>query len=606
MLPFTPPVAPEAANPEAEYRARLAHFTVLHEEFIRRGDRQGMLNVIGFFTALAAMALGFFGGVHGWYVLAALAFVVFVASFVYHARLDEQRRRYRELVFMQEEALARLRRDWAHMPLPAYPDLPDPAHVARDLDLIGHASLLHLLGMARTSAGLATVREWVTAPASHAEAGARQAIVRALAAMPDFRDALALEARLMGHTERTFQDFAAWAAQPPFFAGRRGLLAAAWILPIVTLTLVIAQLSGAIPVPLWLLVVGISYTVTVVAGKEAEALAGAIADHQHVFDQYGRLFALVAAQDFSDPALRRMQARLGAGGISAATQMRRLERIMPVVQLRRWPFFILIQVFTMALFHMIWLLDRWRAIAGAHVGDWLAALGEMEALAALATLAHDHPAWAFPTFAMGGTPEVVARDLAHPLLPPATCVGNDVRIGPPGSFVLVTGSNMSGKSTLLRAVGVNLVLAGMGGPVAAAELRLSPVQIATSIRISDSLEQGVSYFMAELRQLKGVLDQAQSAHDTGGPALLFLLDEILHGTNTTERQIAARHIITHLLNLGALGMVSTHDLTLANTPDLAARAQMVHFTESFARENGQPVMHFDYHLPRVSQPRPTR
>jgi DNA mismatch repair ATPase MutS len=155
---------------------------------------------------------------------------------------------------------------------------------------------------------------------------------------------------------------------------------------------------------------------------------------------------------------------------------------------------------------------------------------------------------------------------------------------------------MSGKSTLLRAIGVNIVLAQAGGPVCAAALRLPPLALATSMRVQDSLEQGVSYFMAELQRLKEVVDAAEHIRSTGERTLLFLLDEILHGTNTTERQIAARRIMIHLLSLGAIGAVSTHDLTLADTPDLSVVSQPVHFTEQFARDVDGLTMTFDYKL----------
>jgi DNA mismatch repair ATPase MutS len=189
-----------------------------------------------------------------------------------------------------------------------------------------------------------------------------------------------------------------------------------------------------------------------------------------------------------------------------------------------------------------------------------------------------------------------ASDLGHPLLPPGGRVGNDVTVGPPGSFLLVTGSNMSGKSTLLRAIGLNIVLAQAGGPVCAAALRMPPIALATSMRISDSLEYGVSYFLAELRRLKDVVDDAQAARSAGARLPFFLLDEILHGTNTHERQIAARRIIRHLLALEATGVVSTHDLTLGDAPDLKTVSQQVHFTEDFSRGPDGPAMHFDYRL----------
>ena len=179
-------------------------------------------------------------------------------------------------------------------------------------------------------------------------------------------------------------------------------------------------------------------------------------------------------------------------------------------------------------------------------------------------------------------PQVLAGNLAHPLLPPGRAVGNDVVVGPPGSFLLVTGSNMSGKSTLLRAIGVNCVLAQMGAPICGERLLLPPLTVASSMRVQDSLSQGVSFFMAELRGLKAVVDLADLAQQTAAAPVLYLLDEILQGTNTAERQIAARHIIRRLLDAGAIGAVSTHDLTLAAASDLSPAAVAMHFTESFS------------------------
>lgn len=597
MQPFITPANDAAETPEAEYQARKAHFAALHAEFERRSDQQGIANVVLFFGALIALLVAFFGRVGWLYWLAAVLGAGFVASFVYHTRIDIQRRRYRDLVQLQDDGLARLRRDWDHMPLPPYPPVDDTLHLARDLDLTGRASLLHLLGTVRTPVGIATLQRWIVQPAPRTTAQERQGMIRELAGQTNFRDALAVAAREMGAGQQDYEAFARWAAGPSFFAARRGVLLAARILTIVTLALVAAQLIGWIPYPLWLISVTVAYGLTYFAGKATAEFIEAVAERNLVFAGYAQIFALIDAQQFQTPGLVALRERLSANGISAAAQMRRLGRIMPLVELRRMPLFILLHIFTMLMFHNAWLLDRWRQGAGAQVHDWLAALGEIEALAALATLAHDQPTWAYPELAPRDTaPQVVGRNLGHPLLSSATCVGNDISIGPPGHFVLVTGSNMSGKSTLLRAVGLNAVLAQAGGPVCATQLHLPPVRLATSIRITDSLEEGVSYFMAELQQLKSVVDIAQAAQSSNSETVLFLLDEILHGTNTAERQIAARHIIRRLLDLGATGMVSTHDLALAAAPELLEDATLVHFTEDFARVNGTPVMRFDYYL----------
>jgi DNA mismatch repair ATPase MutS len=185
--------------------------------------------------------------------------------------------------------------------------------------------------------------------------------------------------------------------------------------------------------------------------------------------------------------------------------------------------------------------------------------------------------------------------LAHPLLPGVTRVGNDVTVGPPGTLLLVTGSNMSGKSTLLRAIGLNVVLAQAGAPVCAHSLTMPPVELRTSIRLADSLERGVSLFMAELERLKEIVVAARD--DTRPRRLLYLLDEILHGTNTAERLIAARAVLGHLLRAGAIGAVTTHDLTLAADGALATASVPVHFTEQVTGDGTGPgTMTFDYRL----------
>jgi hypothetical protein len=269
----------------------------------------------------------------------------------------------------------------------------------------------------------------------------------------------------------------------------------------------------------------------------------------------------------------------------------------------------LLQVLTLWDFHTLALLEAWQRDAGRQARRWLTALGEIEALAALATLRFENPDWCLPEVA-AGLPELAARDLAHPLLPPAGRVGNDVTVGPAGTFLLVTGSNMSGKSTLLRAIGCNVVLAQAGGPACAAALRLPPLRLATSILVEDSLVGGVSFFLAELLRIQQVVAAADLVADGAAArenaGLLYLLDEVLRGTNSVERQIAVRRVLRHLLARGALGAVSTHDLELAAGAGLDRSARLVHFRETLIPggfgasgtpgAEGRPRMTFDYRL----------
>jgi DNA mismatch repair ATPase MutS len=245
--------------------------------------------------------------------------------------------------------------------------------------------------------------------------------------------------------------------------------------------------------------------------------------------------------------------------------------------------------------HLLAALEAWQTAAGKRARHWLAALGEAEALAALATLAHDQPAWAFPEIATDGTVHIEAKALGHPMLPDATRVTNDAAVGPPGTVLLITGSNMSGKSTLLRSLGTNTVLALAGAPVCARHMRLPVLSLHTSIRVADSVVQGVSYFMAQLQRMKQIVSAADAAGPDDTP-VLYLLDEILQGTNTAERRIAATRVIRHLVDGGAIGAVTTHDLELADEPALRDAIVPVHFTETVTEDTGQLRMSFDYLL----------
>jgi hypothetical protein len=626
------PAQPREA-PDPIYQRRCAEFGRQRDAYSRRSSRNANLSLVLIASALICLGGWLWRGTPALLWVAGLLGAGFVVSFIHHGRVDKTLQRYTELYAINAEGLLRLLRDWDALPLRQPPES-RPTHKARsglgqlfapftaapvtpaagpadatsdipsyaaDLDLLGHASLQHLLNTPTTSVGQQRLRDWLLTPASHAVARQRQPAVDELAPLNDLRDEFALRGRLMGAAqerafERPYEGFLRWAEAAPWLAQRDWLLWLARILPLVTLGLYLAQQIGLIHYPLWLIGVGVGVIVTATIGRTVDAKIDTVAERQTVFATYAELFKLLGDQPFATSALRQLQRDLSANNVRADQQMARLGRLMALADLRSWMFFYPIQLVTLWNVHVLWLLERWQRAAGARARVWLAALGDFEALAALATLAHDNPSWIFPELVEEPAPRLSARGLGHPLLAPAVCVGNDVTLGPPGTFLLVTGSNMSGKSTLLRAIGMNVVLAQAGGPVCAAALRVPPLALASSMRVQDSLEQGVSHFMAELQRLKEVVDIAQRVGQAGERTPLFLLDEILHGTNTTERQIAARRIILHLLSLGATGAVSTHDLALADAPQFAIISQPVHFTEQFTRGTDGLAMTFDYRL----------
>ena len=671
---------------EAVYLERLDRFGQLRDQYNRRRYVAANTGVVLLIAAVLALIFGI--GYHFLLVLVPFLAVGFIVAFVRQIREDTHHDRYATLWNVNEEGPLRLNRDWDRLPL-RRPASEVTSLFAGDLDVLGHASLQHLLDTATTPAGQIRLRDWLLTPAPIAEARQRQAAVAELAPMIDLRDELTLFGRFSSMTEGAYARFLEWAEQAPWLAPRRALNVLTFLSPALLIILLVAELVGLLHYPFWLIFIALNLFLIQTQGKVVDERLDQVAERQKVFQPYAGLFGLIARQPFAAPLLRRIQGDLAAGDLNADAEMRRLGVIMQWGDVRLSLISPILQWILLWNFHILRALETWQSRAGQRVRVWLDTLSELEALSALATLAYDNPTWAFPTFVPADrAARVTARNLAHPLLPPTVAVGNDVTVGPPGTFLLVTGSNMSGKSTLLRALGLNVALAQAGAPVCADAMTLAPVTLATSVRIQDSLEYGVSYYMAELRRLKEVVDIADAAHTgdlsnfdalssghgapvaaspgavvgangangpTGangtiaangattrlnaksakpkangkgesrsarngvgaslrfpdeGEAIapdashpdddrripLFLLDEILHGTNTSERQIAARRIIKRLLVLGATGIVSTHDIALADAPEFKQVSKNAHFTEDFTRGPDGPTMSFDYML----------
>jgi DNA mismatch repair ATPase MutS len=299
------------------------------------------------------------------------------------------------------------------------------------------------------------------------------------------------------------------------------------------------------------------------------------------------LLARVEAERFDAPALARLRAALDTGGVPPSRRTAELRLRIDLLDARRNQLFAPIGALLLWTTQLAFEIERWRAACGPALARWIEMLGEIEALAALATAAYENPDHCFPEIVAEGD-VFEAEALGHPMLPASGCVRNDVGLGGELRVLVVSGSNMSGKSTLLRAVGTNAVLALAGAAVRARRMRIGPLVLGTSIRLQDSLLEGRSRFYAEIGRLRGLVEQAE-----GQQTLLFLIDEILHGTNSHDRGVGAEAIIRGLVERGAIGVVTTHDLALAKVADsLAPRAANVHFEDHL--EDGE--ISFDYRM----------
>lgn len=513
-----------------------------------------------------------------------VAFAVVAAR---HARTATATLRLRREAALVDLSRARLEDRWQGRGVTHTAHLPEAHPYAEDLDLFGAGSLFDLLSTARTEAGERTLAGWLLTPAAPAVAMGRQAAVRDLAT----REALRTDLGVLGpdlpgaaSTRRLAQWATAPAAAPPSWGPwPLAALSAATVGGIVVWSVTGVE-------PLWM---GGALAAQGVVGlwfrPRVRAAIQSVDDRARDLALVAELAARLEREAFESDDLRALQARLTAHGVPASVEIRRLARLVDLLTSRQNQLFGPLSVLLFWATQLAWAIERWRQRAGRAVPDWLAVLGEFEALAALATFAAEHPDAVYPQV-VAGPPRVEGRGVVHPLLPAVSAVGNDLVLGGDAPHLLmVSGSNMSGKSTFMRSIGANVVLAQAGAPVCAAAFTLTPLVPAGTLRVQDSLQAGRSRFFAEITKLRQVVDLARA----GGIGTLFLLDELLAGTNSHDRQQGAEGVLRGLLALGAIGIATTHDLAVAALVDrLGAPGASAHFADRFD-EGG---LAFDYRL----------
>lgn len=519
------------------------------------------------------------GFVRGWWAYAAAA-VVFTVTWFVQGAIDARVRRARLRAAHYARSLDRLDGKWRSFASTGASLAAADHPYARDLDLVGAGSLFQLLDTTRTKQGERTLAAWLLSPGELEELRARAATVRAITNDVDDRERLATTGD--DAAIRVDEDpIVAWAEGTSGFDPTTPLRIAAFALPVallVTFTLhQLDLLTGWLPALLALVNLGLLRALR-------RRLASTAALAQHAESELGRLLPIIEGSRGLPRPTPRLE-RLHHALAGAQASIRGLRRRVTFLQSRANLIVAFIGPLLLWDLHGALLLEDWRRREGKKLRGWFAALGELEALHALATYAFEHAGDTWPEL-VDGPLVLEAEQLGHALLSAEACVCNDVRLAGPGRALLVTGSNMSGKSTLLRSVGLASVMALAGLPVRARKLRLSRVQVATCMRVSDSLQEGASFFLAEVRRLKVVVELAREA-----TPVLFLLDEILQGTNTRERSLGARGVVANLVRLGASGLVSTHDLSLVQLGDvLQERLEFAHFTD---RAEGES-MAFDY------------
>lgn len=573
------------AEPHREYTRRLearrAEVARLArtDELISRGRLATFLSGVGlwWFGVRPELLSG------GWLLVPVL---VFVGLLLVHERVRRASRLASRSVNFYEWGLARLEDRWTGLGEGGARFI-DPAHLyAQDLDVFGRGSLFELLCTARTQGGEQTLADWLRTPAAPQEIRDRQTAVEELRNELDLRETLALRGeavRASVHPETLI----AWARMPPQQNRLLWWRVATFGLAAANVATLIGWLGFTASPLLFLGALAVSGLVSARLRGTIQQILPGVAQAERDLPLLAEVLTCFENRRFSSPKLSGLRAALETRGHPPSRQIAQLGRLVNLLESGKNQFFIPFAALILWPIQIPLAIEAWRVHTRDAIARWLAAVGEFEALCALAGYAYEHPQDPFPEII---TREVCfdAEDCGHPLLSETRCVRNSVRLVQPLQTLVVSGSNMSGKSTLLRTVGINAVLAFAGAPVRAQRLRLSPLAIGATLRIQDSLQEGSSRFYAEISRLSHLMNLTK-----GSTPLLFLLDEILHGTNSHDRQIGAEAIVRGLVDRGAVGLVTTHDLALAQVAEaLAPRAANVHFEDQFV--DGK--LAFDYRM----------
>jgi hypothetical protein len=570
-----------SVDPRVEYQSRLSSWSRRAEAFEQSHLRMGNFRVVFLFGLLAIAAVLCRSAV-SWGSVLMILFAGLLLTGIWQIRIENARSAARRGIRFYQSGFERLDGTWSGKGSPGTEFL-DPHHpYAADLDMFGVGSLFELVNAAHTQIGRSTLAAWLLEPASLQEILARQEAIKEMSPKVDFRERLgflAAEAQTWIATESLIS----WARQPRVL-NSNPVRVAAFCLPWLNLVLLLA---GQWP---WCLAaLALQYAAARFYKRRVQKVTRTVGVVQHDLKCLATMFEYLEAENFNSGGLRRVDAGERCGGLCASEAIQRLATLYSWIASRGNPLIAVISGWFLLETQVAFAIEAWRERFGTMVKPWLRRLGEIEALSSLAGYAFEHPADPFPEILPTSAPaQIEAEDLKHPLMAETKCVGNDVSLGPHCRLFVVSGSNMSGKSTYLRTLGVNLALALAGAPVRARSFRMTPLRIGASIRTLDSLQEGISRFYAEIIRLGKIVKLA--GQET---PLVFLLDEILGGTNSHDRRIGAGCVARTLVARGALGLITTHDLALAQiAEEIQPPGANYHFEDQIL--NGK--MSFDYRL----------
>ncbi|OWZ84394.1 MutS family DNA mismatch repair protein [Natranaerobius trueperi] len=560
-------------------------------------EKSQLVNRIGNFRLLTAL-LGIFSftlsiiylnGSSAVFLLSAF-FILFLFLVRKHQKITEECNYLSSLVKINQKSVDRINGDWKDFK-DTGEDLLDENHMfAQDLDIFGKASLFQWINTTTTYMGRQKLKEFLLYPCQNIEEiKKRQKTIIELSSQIDWRQQLQVEGTVSLVNNRNYlpsKELFKWATKEiNSIYTKPWLVYLIRILPLITIIVILLYFFGGLP--FYYPFIGISLQILLIAigYKDRTEDFSLTQNHAPTLKAYKNMVQLIETANFSSEQLLELQEKLVKEEDTALEQLNRLDKIVDAIFHRTSQMYLLFNILFLADYHLKIALESWKKESGNKLPNWFDCIGYVEALSSLSVLSFNNPDWNLPSFTNEKS-VLEAKNLGHPLLTEDR-VCNDLIIKPPTSILLITGSNMSGKSTLLRTVGINLILAYIGSAVCADYLNCSIMKVQTCMRVNDDLDKNLSSFYAELLRIRDIVKEAKQDIQ-----VFFLLDEIFKGTNSQDRHIGAKAVINNLRQDGAVGLVSTHDLELGALEKEQAGIKNYHFRE-FYRDN---EIIFDYKL----------
>ena len=581
-----------ASLPAETYNELLKDALILKDKFSGKARMFSAARLFSFLLVVIFGILAYSGPGYLWYNSGAM-FIAFIVLFILHERLLKKQKFNNNYILALNHEIEACKGE--HASFDGGIEFSDPSHIyATDLDIFGDHSLFQALNRTTTTLAKSTLSTWLLNPLlKKEEILHRQEAIKELSSKPGWRLNLRTHGLLADESPNDLDSLFNWLKLKPLFSGM-GFLAAIWLIPILSVTSIVLLATGTITYQLFLIYLLIVLGFSGIYTKRINHRHMMLSRKVELFDKYSVRFSMVEYTAFNNILMQKHQQSLQQNSQTASGSIHKLGRITASLDTR----LNLLAGFVLN-FLMLWdirqmrRLEQWQQAHQDLAPVWFDTLAQTEALASISAFTYANPEFIFPTIDETKL-SIVAEDAGHPLIPALVRVDNAIQIPGEGRFNIITGANMAGKSTYLRTIGVNIVLALCGAPVCAKTFTCYPAPIFTSLRTTDSLSSNTSYFYAELLRLKALIDRLNS-----GEKLFILLDEILKGTNSADKQAGSKALLTQLIGLNASGFIATHDLELGSlATTFPERVRNYHFESEI---NGNELF-FDYKLkPGIAQ-----